>query len=140
MDRHVLGAVVHEHAADVGHERDGEEIAEEQDHAEQPLGNVQHDRRFGKLTRRLRGEVRDADEECEGGDERDREDDRVAPAAHRPFAFFQLHVRGFHEHARAVRERFPEDDETAHEWRAGETRSQQQRAQRLAVPVDLAVR
>ncbi len=125
MDRHVLGAVVHEHATDVGHERDGGEISEEQDHPQHALGDVQKERRLDELTRCLGREIRDPDEERERGDERDAEDHGIAPAAHRTLALLELHVGGLHEHPRAVGERFPEDDEAAHERRAGETRPQQ---------------
>jgi hypothetical protein len=140
VDRHVLGAVVREHPPDLRQERDDVEVAEEEHEPQRSLGEVHEEVALAKrAAQELRREVRHADEH-EERDEEGRAGHHGVPALAEPLLLRELQVRGLHEHAHAVRQRLPEDDDPAHERPPRRARSQQRRAERLAVAVDLTVR
>jgi len=119
VDGHVLRSVIREDAANVRHERDRDEIADQQREANEPFSDVQQQRARCHATGEARGRVRHADEKEECGREGDTEHKGVPARAQRLLAS-ALHVRRPHEHAHSVVDRLPEHHDAADERQAGD--------------------
>ena len=125
VNGHVLRAVIREHAADLRHERDQREIAEEEQQTDRAFRQVQQQRRRDGGVHELGDDVGDTDEDREGAEEPEPHGDSVRGARRCAALFVELDFRGTHEHAHAVRDALPEHDQAANERRARDARALQ---------------
>ena len=140
VDRHVLGAVVLEDAADVGGAPDQDQVAEEDADPDQPLDEVL-DQAVLDVRRGDRGDQQGQQEEdADAGHQGHAEHQRDGAAAELDAVLLGLDVGAAHEPARPDDERLVEDDQAAHQRPLRPAGAVEARVEALGGVHDLAVR
>jgi hypothetical protein len=140
MDRHVLGAVVLEHAGDVRGPRDECEVTQEDRDPDEPFGQVLDQPVVLPAGRDGGDEEREEEEDADTGDQSDAEHHRDRALAELDPLFFGLDVRAADQPARPDDERFVQDDQAANQRPFRPRRPVEARIEPLGGKDDPAVR